>query len=122
MTLCKKCGQEKTEAGPFMVCRSCVQANRSATPAPRTPRPGTELKAILSDWLGIQQTKQCGCRSIESRMNSRGVSWCQSDAGMAEILDGMRQEHAKRKMLLPWSDVAARTLVRIACARATSKA
>lgn len=45
-----------------------------------------------------------------------------SDDGLAEILGVMRDEHAKRwadgSTILPWSDIAARQLVLLACRRA----
>jgi hypothetical protein len=56
------------------------------------------------------------------KMNHLGVEWCMSDDGMAEILGVMRDEHAKRwadgNTILPWSDIAARQLVLLACRRA----
>jgi hypothetical protein len=56
------------------------------------------------------------------KMNQLGPEWCESDEGMAEILDVMRDEHAKRwadgQTILPWSDMAARQLVLLACRRA----
>jgi hypothetical protein len=52
------------------------------------------------------------------KMNHLGQDWCKSDEGMAEILGVMRTEHAKRNTILPWSDIAARQLVLLACRRA----
>jgi hypothetical protein len=52
------------------------------------------------------------------KMDSLGPDWCRSDEGMAEILGVMRTEHAKRNTILPWSDIAARQLVLLACRRA----
>jgi hypothetical protein len=55
-------------------------------------------------------------------MNHLGVEWCESDEGMAEILGVMRDEHAKRwaegRTILPWTDLAARGLVSLACRQA----
>lgn len=88
--------------------------------------PGTELKAILGDWLGITPSEGCSCNSMARRMNEQGAQWCESDEGMAEILGVMRAEHAKRweagKTRLPWADMGARQLVRLACRRARAKA
>ena len=60
------------------------------------------------------------------KMNQLGAGWCESDAGLAEILGVMRAEHAKRwadgRTRLPWTDLGARTLVRLACRRADAKA
>jgi hypothetical protein len=81
-------------------------------------RPGRELKAILKDWLGIESTPTCSCNAMARKMNERGPEWCKSDEGMAEILGVMRTEHGKRNIILPWSDIAARQLVLLACRRA----
>jgi hypothetical protein len=84
--------------------------------------PGTELKALLKDWLGIESTPTCSCNAMARKMDSLGPEWCKSDEGMAEILGVMRDEHAKRwadgRTILPWSDIAARQLVLLACRRA----
>ena len=89
-------------------------------------RCGTELKAILKDWLGIEASTTCSCSSMARRMDALGPDWCESDQGMAAILDVMRAEHAKRwsagKTILPWTDTGARQLVLLACRRSRSKA
>ena len=85
-------------------------------------RPGRELKAILKDWIGIESTPTCSCNAMAQTMDERGPDWCKSDEGMAEILGVMRTEHAKRNTILPWSDIAARQLVLLACRRAKAKA
>lgn len=88
--------------------------------------PGTELKALLKDWLGIDVSPTCFCNAMARTMNERGPEWCESDAGMAEIIGVMRAEHAKRwadgRTRLPWTDMGARQLVRLACRRARAKA
>ena len=88
--------------------------------------PGTELKAILRDWLGIEASPTCKCTAMARRMNERGSEWCESDEGMTEILGVMRDEHGKRwadgRTTLPWTDLGARQLVRLACRRARAKA
>lgn len=88
--------------------------------------PGTELKAILRDWLGIEADAGCSCNSMAARMDALGHEWCESDAGMAEILGVMRTEHAKRwadgRTKLPWTDLGAKQLVRLACRQARKKA
>lgn len=84
--------------------------------------PGTELKRLLKDWLGIEATPTCGCNTMAARMDALGPEWCESDAGMAEIVRVMREEHAKRKAagqtVLPWTDFGATQIVRFACRRA----
>jgi len=85
---------------------------------PRAKQAGKELKAILKDWFGIEATANCSCNFMARKMDSLGPSWCRSADGMAEILGVMRTEHANRKTILPWSDIAARQLVLLACRRA----
>jgi hypothetical protein len=84
--------------------------------------PGTELKSLLRDWLGITASPGCSCDKMAVKMNALGAGWCESEIGMAEILGVMKSEHAKRwqagKTILPWSDTAATALVRLACSRA----
>ncbi len=91
----------------------------------RHPRPGTELKALLKDWLGIEATPNCSCNSMAARMDALGPDWCESDAGMTEILGVMRTEHALRwadgRTKLPWTDLGAKQLVRLACRRSRAK-
>ena len=82
--------------------------------------PGAELKALLKDWLGIEASPTCSCNAMARRMDTLGPEWCEGE-GMAEILDVMRAEHAKRwadgRTILPWTDMGARQLVLLACRR-----
>ena len=86
---------------------------------------GTELKALLKDWLGIESTPTCSCNAMARRMDTLGPEWCEGE-GMASILEVMRDEHAKRwadgRTILPWTDAGARQLVLLACRRARAKA
>ena len=88
--------------------------------------PGTELKALLKDWLGIEAAPGCQCNAMAGRMNALGADWCESEAGLAEILGVMQAEHSKRwadgRTRLPWTDFGAKQLVRLACRRARAKA
>ena len=106
-----------------VVYRDCYDG-RVAQP-PKADGPGTELKAILKNWLGIEANLGCSCNAMAKRMNQRGPDWVESD-GMPEVLAAMRSEHAKRRekgqTILPWSDFGARQLVRLACRRARAKA
>jgi hypothetical protein len=93
---------------------------------PRTDGPGTRLKTLLRDWLGIEASPTCKCNGMAAKMDSLGPDWCESDEGMAAILDVMRDEHARRwaegLTVLPWADFAARRLVLLACRQARSAA
>ena len=92
---------------------------------PLAAGPGTELHALLRDWLGIEPSPTCPCRSMAKKMDARGPDWCEGE-GMAEILGVMRDEHGKRwkarQTILPWTDTGARQLVLLACKRARNKA
>lgn len=91
-------------------------------PSPPSHGPGTQLKTLLRDWLGIESSPTCSCNAMARKMNTLGLEWCESDEGMAEILGVMRHEHAKRwddgSTILPWTDLGARQLVLLACRRA----
>lgn len=111
---CLRCGKV---FGKIIAARNCIIGNESLA--------GSELHALLRDWLGIEPTPDCPCRSMAARMNRLGPEWCESDEGMAEILGVMRAEHEKRRELgttiLPWTDYGARQLVLLACRRARAK-
>ena len=126
---CTACGrvirQAARSAKPPMA--SCLlNEPRAAVKPPPRPRPGDDLTAILRDWLGITSSAKCGCASMADRMNALGPDWCESEDGLAEIIGVMRAEHTKRKSAgqtrLPWSNLAATKLVRLACRRSRSKA
>lgn len=123
---CIECGQESPDqSAPHRGRCSCYAASLPPRRA-RDDGPGTELKALLKDWLGIESSPTCSCNAMARKMNQLGAGWCESDAGLAEILGVMRAEHAKRwadgRTRLPWTDLGARTLVRLACRRADAKA
>ena len=88
---------------------------------PPAYRCGTELKALLKDWLGIESSPTCSCNAMARKMDTLGPEWCESADGLAEILAVMKREHGRRKSILPWSDTAASMLVRLACRRARAK-
>ena len=91
-------------------------------PPPPSDGPGSRLKAMLRDWLGIEASPTCRCNGMAAKMDTLGSEWCESDDGMDEILNVMRGEHAKRwadgSTILPWADFAARRLVLLACRQA----
>ena len=91
----------------------------------QTTGPGTELKAILKNWFGIEANLGCSCNAMAARMNS-DPAWCLTPDGMETIVGAMRNEHQRRrkdgKTILPWSDFGAAQLVRLAVRRAGRKA
>lgn len=106
---CPSCGRR---FGSVVAARQCITNGM----------PGTELAAILKNWLGIESTPQCQCMNMAKRMDALGPDWCESDDGMSEILGVMRNEHGNRwnagTTVLPWSEMAAKQLVVMACRRA----
>jgi hypothetical protein len=110
---CQLCG--------FVICNTKLPIHRQCDAehgkSTSNQKVGTELKALLRDWLGIEASPTCSCNAMARKMDTLGPEWCEGE-GMAEILDVMRTEHAKRNTILPWSDIAARQLVLLACRRA----
>lgn len=103
--------------------RLLVDESHPAYPAKRqSSGPGSQLRGVLASLLGIRSANGCSCDSMAARMDALGVDWCESGAGMTEILNVMREEHGRRKAagetILPWSDFVARRLVRLACRKA----
>lgn len=86
------------------------------------PKPGTELSAILKDWMGIEPTPGCPCKTIAGKMDAQGPDWCESPDGMAEIVASMKGEHARRweagEIRIPFTEFGARQLIHLACRRA----
>ena len=124
--------QEAASLCKNLAAAGSTEAKLSIVAPAESPRvvvahgPGTELKALLKDWLGIEASPTCSCNRMARTMNERGPEWCESEKGMAEILGVMRAEHSKRwadgRTRLPWTDVGARALVLLACRRAEAKA
>jgi hypothetical protein len=114
---CQLCG--------FVICNTKRPVHRQCdaghSQAISNQKAGSELKALLKEWLGIEATPACFCDAMARQMDERGPDWCKGD-GMASILGVMHDEHAKRwadgRTILPWSDIAARQLVLLACRRA----
>ena len=122
--VCRVCGLRAPAVAVRPVATCYGPGGRPQT-HPQTPPPsdgpGTQLKSLLRDWLGIESTPTCSCNAMARRMDTLGPEWCEGE-GMASILDVMRAEHAKRwadgRTILPWTDMGARQLVLLACRRA----
>lgn len=127
---CRRCGMNRISehAEEMHYCGVAGGPSRLQAAAAPPPQdgPGAELKALLKDWLGIESSPTCSCNKMAAKMNTLGPDWCETDAGLAEILGVMRAEHAKRwadgRTRLPWTDVGAAQLVKLACRRARGKA
>lgn len=86
-------------------------------PPVRAGGPGSELKKLLG-WLGIKPTANCQCNARARDMDLRGPDWCESNQG--EILAWLREEAGRRG--LPFVEIAAKSLVRLAIRRARAEA
>jgi hypothetical protein len=119
---CTACGRHATKWSETPPVAGCGEHRAFFA----QPGPGTELKSLLEEWLGITATPGCECNSMAAKMNHLGPDWCESAAGLAEILGVMRDEHGKRRAdgrtKLPWTDFGAAQLVKLACRRARAKA
>jgi hypothetical protein len=60
--------------------------------------------------FGIDAAAGCKCRSMAAKMDVMGPAWCESEQGMADILEAMRTEAGKRG--LPFLDAVGKMLVR----------
>jgi len=110
---CVNCGRGVASAG---VRRTCLVGKRIGLPpkAATIQRvqqvgPGTHLSQLLKRF-GIDAAPGCKCRSMAAKMDALGPAWCESEQGMAEILEAMRTEAGKRG--LPFLDAVGKMLVR----------
>jgi hypothetical protein len=122
--VCRVCGLRAPAIAVRPVAKCYGSGGRPQSQPQVTPPsegPGTQLKSLLRDWLGIEASPTCKCNGMALKMNHLGPEWCEGE-GMLEILDVMRAEHAKRwadgRTILPWTDTGARQLVLLACRRA----
>lgn len=93
--------------GVTHLCRLPADAALDHTPAPLGP--GGHLKAMLSGWpFRITATPTCPCNAHARRMDEWGPDECLRR--LDEIVGWLRAEAEGRKM--PFSDAAARLLVR----------
>jgi len=130
--LCRVCGLRapavavRPVANCFGPSGWSPQALYTEQPPAAPAGPGSRLKALLRDWLGIEASPTCRCNGMAAKMDALGPDWCESDEGMSEILGVMRDEHARRRAegltVLPWADFAARRLVLLACRQARDAA
>ncbi len=97
---------------------------RPATPfvpqevPPPSAGPGTELKALLKDWLGIQASPNCSCNARARQMDEWGPDLCEQN--LPTIVDWLGEQAAARK--LPFVRFAAEQAVKLAIRRARKKA
>lgn len=97
------------------MCKHCLANNLN-----RVGGPGTELKRLLAGFpLYIKTTPSCPCNKRAQLMDDRGCQWCEEN--MPTIVGWLQEEHASRKMLVPFSEVAVTQLINLAIRRAKKK-
>lgn len=87
-------------------------------PVPPSSGPGTELKALLKDWLGIQASPNCSCNARARQMDEWGPELCEENL---PTIVGWLEEQAKARKL-PFVRFAAEQAVKLAIRRARKKA
>lgn len=90
----------------------------SPSPPPTAAGPGTELKALLKDWLGIQASPNCSCNARARQMDEWGPDLCEQN--LSTIVDWLGEQAKARK--LPFVRFAAEQAVKLAIRRARKKA
>jgi len=107
--------------------RKAPRRSRATPPKPVPPvapvtastsGPGTELKAILKDWLGIQASPNCSCNARARQMDEWGPDLCEQN--IDTILQWLEEQATARK--LPFVRFAAKQAVKLAIRRARKKA
>ncbi len=127
--VCRACGRRVVAKSDNIVaaCRSSsdykLSRDRIALAAAGRGGPGTELKSLLSDWLGFTAEPGCACERRALVMDMWGPDEC--ERRIDEIVGWLREEHSKRRdageTRLPWTDFGATQLVKLACRRARTK-
>lgn len=109
---------------PQRIRRTAAPSSKPAAPAvtsrPPAPAfgPGTELKALLKDWLGIQASPNCSCNARARQMDEWGPDLCEQN--LATIVGWLEEQAKARK--LPFVRFAAEQAVKLAIRRARKKA
>ena len=88
---------------------------RGSAGAPPTHGPGTELKKLLKK-IGITTSPTCSCNARARTMDERGCDWCAEN--LSTIVGWLKEEHARQKIMIPFSETAVSLLVRYAIRRA----
>lgn len=108
-----------------VVRQAVASAVTEDSPPPTPCLVGTELKALLKKWLGIEASPTCGCNAMAANMDAWGCDECAKPERVEEVARWMKAEHGRRqkagKLLIPWSDMAAKTMIRLAIRQARKK-
>ncbi len=128
--ICKKCKIEMTLIqNTVYICNKCNNQiflnpifdpstwNTNQNP---TNGPGTQLKSLLS-MLGITSNKKCSCKNralMMDQMESKEPGWCEKN--IDTIVGWLKEEATKRG--LPFIEIIARSIIKLAIKRAKKKA
>jgi hypothetical protein len=114
---CIHCGRilkTSSRTAAIMCPVSTVPAIIPTAVAPRDG-PGTELAKLLAGWpFYLTSTPDCPCREHAEQMNAWGPDECERQ--LPRIVAWLRDQASRRG--LPFSDLAARLLIRRAIAKA----
>jgi hypothetical protein len=115
---CRERGYTLEEVRPCIVSEDgdmvTVDELHAAYPRKRDGA-GARLKRLLSRF-GIRAQPGCKCNKRAAEMDARGPDWCEEN--LVAIVGWLREEHARQKVMLPFSSIAAEALVRYAIRRA----
>jgi hypothetical protein len=89
-----------------------------AAAEPPAGGPGSELKVLLKNWLGITANPNCSCNAKARQMDEWGCEVCEQR--IEQIVDWLGDEARRRK--LPFMRMAATQLVKLAIRRARKAA
>jgi len=117
--VCSVCLHSLPAAGVIRACGGVPHRRSSASPAPPTHGPGTELSKLLKRF-GISPTPTWACRAKAAEMDAWGCDEASRPERIDEVVAVMRSEATARG--LPFLDVAGRMLVRRAIANARRNA
>ncbi len=80
--------------------------------------PGSELLRLLTFFKWMCNLKDCDCNQRAAEMNKNGPEWCEDNIGA--IVDWLKENARKCKM--PFSELIARRIVRLAIRRSQKAA
>jgi len=107
-----------TQAYGSLVAKYRPQKQEAQPPSAPSSGPGTELKAILKDWLGIVASPNCSCNARARQMDEWGPDLCEQN--LSTIVDWLGEQAAARN--LPFVRFAGEQAAKLAIRRARKKA
>ena len=132
---CAERGYKVSDVMPCVVSKQgdewTINETHSAYPRPRPPKApakpevygppkpppprgaGTAMKGMLKR-IGITSSPTCKCNARAREMDLKGLQWCRDNVEL--ISTWLNEEATKRK--LPYVELAGKTLIRLAIARA----